>query len=74
MPLYEFHCEDCSHEAELLVSRSERPHCPACGSSRMEKLMSVAAGRISGSSLPMTSACPPPEAGPCSPHCCRLPQ
>jgi len=74
MPLYEFVCEDCQHEAELLVGRTERPSCPACGSRRMEKLMSVSAGRIAGGSLPLASACPPPEAGPCSPHCCRLPQ
>lgn len=74
MPLFEFFCEDCSHHTELLVGRAEKPACPKCGSKKMEKLMSAAAGRVSSGSLPMASACPPPEAGPCSPHCCRLPQ
>ncbi|HAV32632.1 MAG: FmdB family zinc ribbon protein [Planctomyces sp.] len=76
MPLFEFVCEQCQHQAELLVGRSETPACPSCGSRKMQKQLSVFAGRVAGgsSSLPMTSACPPPEAGPCSPHCCRLPQ
>lgn len=74
MPLFEFHCEACSCTSELLVGREEKPACPKCGSKKMEKLMSAAAGRVSsGSALPMASSCPPPEAGPCSPHCCRLP-
>lgn len=74
MPLFEFYCEECHQGAELLVGRTEKPACPQCGSRKMEKLMSAAAGRVSSSSLPMASSCPPPEAGPCSPHCCRLPQ
>ena len=74
MPLFEYQCENCSSNAELLVGRNEKPACPKCGSRKMEKLMSAAAGRVSsGGALPMASACPPPEAGPCSPHCCRLP-
>ncbi|MBL8809352.1 MAG: zinc ribbon domain-containing protein [Planctomycetaceae bacterium] len=75
MPLFEFHCEDCNKDVELLIGRTEKPVCPKCGSKKMEKLMSAAAGRVAGGSLPvMGGACPPPEAGPCSPHCCRLPQ
>ena len=74
MPLFEFQCEACDSQVELLVSRTEKPACPKCGSRRMEKLMSASVGRVSSGSLPMNSACPPPEAGPCSPHCCRIPQ
>lgn len=74
MPLFEFFCEECSHHAELLVGRTEKPACPKCGSRKMDKLMSASAGRVASGSLSMASSCPPPEAGPCSPHCCRLPQ
>lgn len=71
MPLFEFYCEECQHQAEQLVGRSEKPVCPKCGSKKLEKLMSASAGRVS-SGLSIASNCPPPEAGPCSPHCCRL--
>ncbi|WP_077024240.1 FmdB family zinc ribbon protein [Fuerstiella marisgermanici] len=74
MPLFEYVCDDCYCEFEMLVGPSEKPRCPKCESTKLEKLMSAASGRVaSGSALPMASACPPPEAGPCSPHCCRLP-
>ena len=74
MPLFEFHCEACNATAELLVGRAEKPVCPKCGSKKLDKLMSAAAGRVSsGGRLSQMSDCPPPEAGPCSPHCCRLP-
>ena len=75
MPLFEYFCEDCHGTQELLVGRTEKPACTKCGGKKMNKLMSTAAVRMSsGSSLPFASDCPPPEAGPCSPHCCRLPQ
>lgn len=75
MPLFEFVCQDCEGEFELLTSPREIPVCPKCGSPRMEKLMSVSAGRVAGGgrSLPIASDCPPPSHGPCGPGCCRLP-
>lgn len=75
MPLFEFVCQDCAGEFELLTGPRETPECPQCGSRKMEKLMSVSAGRVaSGKSLPVVpSACPPPSHGPCGPGCCRLP-
>ncbi len=75
MPLFEFACEGCQQEFELLVNHQERPHCPNCGSVKLEKLMSVSAGRVSsGRALAISNDCPPPSAGPCRPGCCRLPQ
>ena len=75
MPLFEYACRECSAEFELLVGVGDKPSCPQCGTKKLEKLMSAAAGRATaGSALPIRDACPPPEAGPCSPHCCRLPQ
>lgn len=41
MPLYDFHCRDCDKTTELLVRTSDTPTCPACGSSQMEKLLSL---------------------------------
>ncbi|HAD60437.1 MAG TPA: hypothetical protein DCG12_14430 [Planctomycetaceae bacterium] len=75
MPIFEYYCEDCTNEFEILVNRSDSPSCPQCSSQKLEKLMSAARGRVaSGAALPIAGKdCPPPEAGPCSPHCCRLP-
>ncbi|MDX1925255.1 MAG: zinc ribbon domain-containing protein [Pirellulaceae bacterium] len=62
MPLYEYQCKECKRESEVLVRGSEQPECPACGSKKMEKLLSVtAAPNMHGSSLPTTSA--PPTCG-----------
>jgi len=75
MPLFEFYCEDCHSEFEMLVGVRETPECPGCQSKKLEKLMSAAAGRVTtGNALPIAQGCPPPEAGPCRPNCCRLPQ
>jgi putative FmdB family regulatory protein len=43
MPLYEYHCEECDHESELLVVSNATPACPQCGSERMSKLLSIVA-------------------------------
>lgn len=57
MPLYEFHCDRCDHDVEVLVRSSEEPLCPECGSNDLEKLLSVpAAPAISSGSLPIASA------------------
>lgn len=73
MPLFEYQCQDCEHEFEVLVRAGEKPQCPTCESTQLEKLMSASAARINGA-LSITSACPPSNAPPCSPRCCRLPQ
>ncbi|MBD3675559.1 MAG: zinc ribbon domain-containing protein [Planctomycetaceae bacterium] len=71
MPLYEYRCSNCEQQAELLVRNQETPACPACGSHQLEKLLSAPNGRAVNS-LPVTSACPPPDAPPCGPGCCRM--
>ncbi len=41
MPIYEFHCQACARDFEELVRRrDEKVACPACGSSRVKKLLS----------------------------------
>ena len=43
MPIYEYRCKNCEEQVEVLVrSRtSNPPTCPNCGSSLLEKLLSV---------------------------------
>jgi putative FmdB family regulatory protein len=43
MPIYEFQCEDCHRESEILVrsTRWEGTPCPFCGSKRLEKKLST---------------------------------
>lgn len=43
MPLYEYRCEKCKVEFELLVRESDVPSCPQCASAKIEKLLSVSA-------------------------------
>jgi len=43
MPLYEFVCQQCSREQELLVRGEEAAACHSCGSTELTKLLSVPA-------------------------------
>ncbi len=67
MPLYEYVCQSCGQQSELLVRGDAEPACPECGSEKLTKLLSVVAapgrGTAGGESVD-----PPP--GPCGPGCC----
>jgi putative FmdB family regulatory protein len=43
MPIYEFHCDKCGKDSEVLVRSSEWQGtlCPHCGSTRLNKKLSV---------------------------------
>lgn len=42
MPLFEFLCQDCGKQAEIIVfNLDEQPKCPACGNSNLKKLLSA---------------------------------
>jgi putative FmdB family regulatory protein len=75
MPIFEYRCRECEQSFEALVRGGESPECPGCRSSQLDKLLSASAAHTGQSrgSLPIASACPPSDAPPCSPHCCRLP-
>jgi putative FmdB family regulatory protein len=43
MPIYEFHCEKCGKDSEILVRSSKwtGTKCPNCGSTKLEKKLST---------------------------------
>jgi putative FmdB family regulatory protein len=57
MPLYEYHCQGCNANVELLIrSAEEKAKCPKCGFTKLQRLLSVsAAPSIGGKSLPLAS-------------------
>lgn len=69
MPLYEYHCDDCQHDVEVLIRNSqEQPECPDCGSHQLQKLLSVpATPSIASGSLPVANhqggGCGRPQCG-----------
>jgi len=62
MPIYEFHCDDCERDSEVLVRSSEwkGTPCPHCGSTRLEKKFSTfaAAGGGGAESAPACTGVP----------------
>lgn len=59
MPIYEYTCEKCQADFELLIRGSEKPVCPECGGGRLAKRFSVPAAHTKGSSsLPVASSLP----------------
>jgi putative FmdB family regulatory protein len=68
VPIYEYQCEKCASQFELLVRGGERPACPNCGGRKLDKLLSVPAAHVSSNrSLPICEV-PRGEGG------CGLPQ
>ncbi|KJU85179.1 regulatory protein, FmdB family [Candidatus Magnetobacterium bavaricum] len=41
MPIYEYLCNNCNQNVELLVYGNRQVSCPNCGSSDMKKKMSI---------------------------------
>lgn len=52
MPIYEFHCEKCEQDSEILVrsSRWKGTKCPHCGSAKLSEMLSVFASSGGGQS------------------------
>jgi putative FmdB family regulatory protein len=65
MPIYEFQCEKCGAESEILVPNThwEGTPCPKCGSTQLVKKLSVFAAAASEESAP---SCDPSS-------CCTCP-
>ncbi len=43
MPFFDYHCKACDKTFELLVFSGETPACTRCGSTNLEKLISLPA-------------------------------
>jgi putative FmdB family regulatory protein len=52
MPIYEFHCEQCERDSEILVRSADwkGTKCPHCGSSKLDKKFSTFASANAGES------------------------
>lgn len=50
MPIYEYRCEDCGHEMEVMQKLSDvaLTDCPECGRPALKKLISAAGFRLKG--------------------------
>lgn len=50
MPLYDYQCDQCGHELEVIQKISDAPlsDCPACQAPALKKQMSKAGFRLSG--------------------------
>lgn len=48
MPIYEFHCQKCEKDSEILVRSSDwkGTKCPNCGSMKLQKKLSVFASSV----------------------------
>ena len=58
MPLYEYACQTCETQFEVLVRASESPECPACHGTALERKFSVFAARAGGSEGAPTMGAP----------------
>lgn len=59
MPIYEFHCDECGRDSEVLVrsSRWEGTPCPQCGSARLSKKFSTFAASVASGGGAEAPAC-----------------
>lgn len=66
MPIYEFHCEHCERDSEILVRSAgwQGTKCPHCGSSKLDKKFSTFASAGAGESAPAK------KTGGGGHHCC----
>jgi putative FmdB family regulatory protein len=72
MPLFEYTCGTCCEEFEALVRDDEKPHCPGCGSKKVEKQISVPAMSRASSQLTLCGSSEPNACGmgPCGTDGC----
>jgi putative FmdB family regulatory protein len=67
MPIYEFHCEKCAQDSEILVRSSDwqGTQCPNCGSTKLAKKFSVFASSVSGEGAAPSCSGVPSSCGMC---------
>lgn len=69
MPLFEYLCRDCGKQSELLVTGSEKPVCPHCGSKQLTKQFSTFQASVSSDSSFPSSSCASGVCPPTGPSC-----
>lgn len=75
MPIYEYTCQACNSDFELLLRGSEKAACPECGNGKLTKRFSVpAAHTASGSGSSALPICEADNSPPCGPDFCRTGQ
>ena len=69
MPIYEFHCEKCERDSEILVRSKDwtGTKCPHCGSTKIEKKFSTFAASTTGNASPSKGK----GGGGCCGGCCH---
>ncbi len=68
MPIHEYACRDCGHHFEWLTRGDATPECPACGRTKLTRLLSVPSGHVAGATQPR---CPREEGQSCNvTNCC----
>jgi putative FmdB family regulatory protein len=67
MPLYEFHCNACGNNSELLVRSADwkGTKCPHCGSTKLSKELSVFASSVAGTNDAPSCTGKPSSCGMC---------
>ncbi len=76
MPIYEYHCNQCDRDMEILqdITDDPRSECPKCQSTDFHKKVSVSSFRLTGSGWYKTDFQSPckngPKTGDCD-SCCR---
>lgn len=50
MPIYEYQCQDCGHDLEVIQKISDSPltNCPKCGKNTLEKVISSTQFQLKG--------------------------
>jgi putative FmdB family regulatory protein len=43
MPIYEYSCNSCHHQFEVLIRSSQTPVCASCGSADLDRIFSLPA-------------------------------
>jgi len=51
MPIFEYRCNACDSQFELLIRGSAVPTCPSCGATSLERLISLFAVSSEGTNL-----------------------
>jgi len=67
MPIYEFHCEKCDQDSEILVRSKDwqGTKCPECGSTKLIKKLSVFASSTAGENSGPSCSGTPSSCGRC---------